>query len=360
MQLASIYRALGDGTPWPQIDESAALRLRSESADLLVAGTLDALGVDRWPAADREPLNRRRQQVAAHELVEAKLLAGTLSRLSHRGEPCLILKGAAIARTHYAVSWWRLRGDIDLLVRAGSLPPVDAALRDVGWRAAVEPAQPIVSGQRHYTHEAPAAPPLDLHLRLLAPVLEHSPAFDDLWPARRIVAGLENAWTLSDADALWYGCVHLALHHGGETRPLWLFDLDRLARGLGGAAWRAFVERAERSQTRAVCAAMLEAAADLFGTSVPPEVRAWQTVTGEHSVRILHAPSELRLQLLNVGALKGWRGRAGWVRAHLFPDGEYMRQRYGARGHVGLAMAYARRVVSGALRWVQDTAAGKR
>ena len=81
------------------------------------------------------------------------------------------LKGAALARTHYAQPHLRRRNDIDFFVRQVDLARAEAVLSALGFARATEADAELWTGQRHYAKTTPGGTGhVDLHWRVVDPL----------------------------------------------------------------------------------------------------------------------------------------------------------------------------------------------
>ena len=78
-----------------------------------------------------------------------------------------------------------------------------------------------------------------------------------------------DAITLGKVDALLLACVHPVMHHRGEPRALWLYDIHLLAGTLSAEEVEAFAARARHAAVAVVCAQQLRLAQTVFATPVP-------------------------------------------------------------------------------------------
>ncbi len=189
--------------------------------------------------------------VARYQLQLVRLeqhhLAQTLAPL---GVPLVLLKGAAYAAQEYGFAEGRPLSDLDLMVPAGELARVEAALRRAGWRS--ESKDPY--DERYYREWSHEIPPLvgpgrhlevDLHHTILPPTARMKPDAARLL-ADSVPSKLEPFRVLSAADQVLHAAVNLVQDVDTAERLRDLVDMDGLLRTHGGHArlWTELLEHA--------------------------------------------------------------------------------------------------------------------
>lgn len=313
---------------------------------------VDALLARRLRARDRL------RGAAAHALSGEHDLLEICDAAHRHGIDTLLIKGAALAYTHYPEPHLRPRADIDLLVRRRDLPCAEAVLTGCGYARDVEADAELWTGQRHFVKWGAAGPVMvDLHWRAANPLaFSDALAFDDVWPRAVMVPALgRHARTLAPADSLLLACLHRVAHHRDRVELLWLWDIHLLASRLPPEEFARFSERAVRARVAQVCARSLDLARECFGTVIPADTRqTLAAASGEPSAAFLgEGLGPLDVARSDLAALRGWRVRAGLVREHLVPPASYMRQRYPRWPAALLPIAYVHRIVKGAPRWLR-------
>jgi hypothetical protein len=139
-------------------------------------------------------------------------------------------------------------------------------------------------------------------------------------------------------------------------RLLWLYDIDRVARGLNEPKWKAFVDLAIERQVAAVCRRSLERTAEWFKTTVPGEVierlRRTDAVAAEVTAGYLEARPQAEALVDDLRTLESWTDRVRLVGEHVFPPADYMRRVYAPSSSVPLPLLYVWRFVRGARKWL--------
>jgi hypothetical protein len=303
---------------------------------------------------------------AAVDLVRCAMLREAVAALDHAGVRPLLVKGAALAHTHYEAPWLRPRSDSDVLVTPDGAAAAEAALSALGYRRALRLPGEWVSSQSSHVLEGPGGVEhsIDLHWRVnnsqvLGALVSHAEIEDQsiplpaLGPASRAPSG---------PHALLIACLHrVASEHApyvvdgvsyfGGDRLIWLLDIDRLVRSLE-AGERARFERLvmERGAGR-LCAVGIRAATDAFATPGGRELASELSAVPRGSLvdRYLAAGPRGR-EWLDFRALPGARARLAFLRETFWPDAEYLRAREPARAAWPPALMRARRILLGLAR----------
>ncbi len=332
----------GDEAPAPS-DELIALA-RAHRVDALLAQRTRARDTLRPAAA--QALSTERDVI---EVCDA----------AHRhGVDALLLKGAALAYTHYPEPHLRPYADVDLLIRRDDLERAAAMLAEIGYTRDVEADAELWTGQRHYLKTSTAGPVMvDLHWRVANPLaFADALAFDEVWPRAVAVPALgPHARTLSPADSLLLACLHRVAHHHDRVELLWLWDIHLLVSRMSDDELALFASGAIRAKLGVVCARGLTLARECFATAVPVDVlSALEAADGEPSAAFVGASfSPFDVARADMAALSSWRARAGLAREHLFPPASYMRERYPRWPAALLPIAYVHRMLRGAPRWLR-------
>ena len=340
--LRSLAAALVDGASMP-MDEQTLDLARRHRIDRLI------------PLADARV--DRRLAVAAALSSEHEIRA--ICDGAHRGGIALVLiKGAALAYTHYAAPHLRPRDDIDVLVRREELDRVALMLTSLGYEREPDGDGELWTGQRHYVKTTPSGVArVDVHWRAANPrAFSQSLPFEDVWARVVPIPALgPHARTLSPPDALLLACLHRVAHHRDRIELLWLWDIHLLASCLQDRELEIFRSSAVQAGTALICARGLRLAHEYFRTVVPAGLLAdLEAPSDEPSAAFLGAAMRpFDVARADLEALATWRERAGLLREHLFPPAAYMRQRFPRWPAVLLPLAYVHRIVQGAPRWMR-------
>ncbi len=330
----------------PPADVVAAAR--AEGVFLLLADRL------RLPAFAEEL-----RAAVVIEALQASALRGVLAAIAATGVRPILLKGAALAQTHYARPELRPRLDTDLMIPAAAREEVARVLSDSGYIRPPEIDGDLAVGQFHFSrldgHGMWHA--LDVHCRISnVRAFADAITYDELAAEAVALPALgRHALAPSSMHSLFIACVHRIAHHNDAPNLLWLYDVHLIAKALTSEERAAFVALASARRMRAVCARTLTLAQDAFGgidRDVIGALRAGD-LPAEPSAAFVGGGLR-RFDILKSDlAATAWTSRLRLLREHLFPAASYMRQRFPRWPVVLLPIAYLCRIVAGAPRWLR-------
>ena len=293
------------------------------------------------------------------EALRARELRAVVEALHERGVRPVLMKGAALAYTHYRRPELRPRSDVDLMIPDGARDRVAQCLTSVGYRRPPEIDGDVAIGQFHFAREDAhgCEHALDVHwrvsnVRAFADVITYEELARD---AVAVPPLGRHAMAASAVHALLIACVHRIAHHSDTPNLLWLYDVHLIAKALTPEDREAFVALASARRMRAVCARTLTLAQDAFGGIDSDVLGALSS--GDRSVEPSAAFVGGRLRQFDILkadlAATAWTSRLRLLREHLFPAASYMRQRFPRWPVVLLPVAYVCRIVAGAPRWLR-------
>jgi hypothetical protein len=289
-----------------------------------------------------------------------------LDALAADGLQPLVLKGGALAHSHYPEPALRPRSDTDLLVPEDQRETAGRTLHRLGYTRAPGVAGELVSYQSLWsrTDERGGHHFIDLHWRISnSQVLARALTYPEL--AARCVplpALGASARALAPVDALLLACLHLAGHAGetarvggtprpGSDRLIWLYDIHLLAGRLSETQFDDFASLAAARRLTTLCRVALDRARASLGTAIPARVRQVLDPAGpaEPSAYLLR-PDAWRNLAGDFLAVGGWQERLRWLGELAFPAADYMRWRYRDAALPWLPLLYLRRACSAAVR----------
>ncbi|HAK54405.1 MAG: nucleotidyltransferase family protein [Vicinamibacterales bacterium] len=356
----------GRSVEWPYGPDPAAVDRFLDAARLhdvqpLLHQRLRAADwVGRWPIEVAERLAEAAGAQAALECLRHEELAHVLHTLSDRGLSPLLMKGAALAHTHYASPALRPRGDTDLLVRPEARVAARGALEDLGYEPVNVTSGALVSYEftMKKTDRWGVEHLVDVHWRVnnrqaFAWTLSH----DELAAAAVNVAVL-GARVLAPAHALLLACMHRVTHFGAPffdggrprfgDRLIWLYDIHLLASAMPRTESTEFARLAVDRGMAGVCLDGLSRAADVFATELPADLVAGLIAASKtEGGASLLAHGQLAAMAHDLRTLPRWRDRLRLVLEHLLPPADYMRRKYPAHGRAWLPWLYLRRAAVG-------------
>src|SRR3984893_2363738 len=353
------------GPPVPlstmDVPEFLALSAAEGILGLLHARVCATGAAHHLPPTLVEGLRAGAHRQAAMELAQRVELRRLVVAIRTRGLDMLLMKGASLAYDVYPDPAWRVRSDVDLLIRAADRARVRAWPEQLGFRS-----EPEVSG-RFATYQFHCARIdghgvrhlCDVHWKIANPQrFADAIPFDELAQAAVPIPALgPDARGLGRAHALWLACVHQVAHHYNRDMLVWAYDVHLLAETLDAADVARFLALADRTGVRRICLRALLLARTRFGTTIPPTAL---TTLGaapakEPSCVFLDPgvrPFDVLLDDLRV--LRGWRARLTLLKEHLFPDPCDIGRTYARGSRALLVWLYGRRIVAGAAKWFRQ------
>ena len=345
-----------------------------EISDALVTAADDhgvAALIAASPAAAVAPpsiasrLRRILADAEALSMLRTRELRRVLEALASAGLRPVVIKGAHLAHAIYASPALRPRTDTDLAIDQPDHERAAQVLGALGYRRLVHVRGTLILGQCHfdYVDGAGVEHAIDLHWRVAAPLVlrdVRTPAalLRDAVPIPALGGA---AYGPALPDALLIACVHLVAHHRETPRLLWLHDIASLSRALDANGVHQFVRTAEAERVRSICAAALRRAGEFSGdASLAGLIDRLDAVpaSDEPSARLLNTNRKADELWLDLRAARGWSERFVLVKEHAWPDADYMRATHGEAAW--LPLAYARRALGGALRWMRPTSPSDR
>jgi len=280
------------------------------------------------------------RQALAAAIVRDRELDAIVDSFNNASLSTVVLKGAALGRTVYASPAMRPRCDADLLIRASDVSRAAPLLTSLGYR--IEPngvGEQVIRQQLwRRVDNSGVQHDVDLHWAISnRPRFARLFVFDDLF-ARGVAFGdRQHVRAIGLVDALRHAAIHLAGHHDGEERLIWLYDIHLLAERLGDEQ----VAELKRGFVAQEVSAALNAARALFedGANVPAGLPRQSTIH--------RAASDIRWT-------HGVRARIALLSQHLFPSADHVLRKYGSKHRAVLPLLYARRAGSGVAKVIRE------
>ncbi len=292
---------------------------------------------------------------AAHELAVKHELDTTLAGITGEMD-FLLLKGTPLAYSLYPEPWLRPRSDTDILFR--SAEDADKAWQTFQRQGYLRPN--AISGQ-YVSHEFYCTREnnngvscmIDLHWRLSnAHVFAHVFDFDELKNSAIGIEELAGSLALDPVHALLHACIHRIAHRpeGLHNRLIWLYDIHLLARTFNEGQWERLVALATEKSLCGITLDGLTISNKELGTPLPEEVSSELVQASRHeSTAATIGRTRLSMELAGLRALPNWRMRIGLVREHLFPNADYMLEKYQPSSKATLPLLYLRRIIKGTI-----------
>lgn len=305
-------------------------------------------------------LRARATEAATLDLLREAELKATIADLVRHDVVPIVMKGSALAYSHYPRPDLRPRIDCDVIIPVAARPLVESLLKSRGYAPRDIAKVEMVMHQAMYVKRRGTMllQAVDVHWKIANPQ-----PFADLWtyedfaarslPLDQLAAGVRR---LGDVDALLLACVHRVAHHFDTDNLIWLYDIDLIARRLTADQWEDFFAQAIRRKIAAVCRRSLERTAELFPSDDVTRMLAAGRLAAdgqEPTARYLEARRHAGVVLDDLLALSGWRDRWRLMREHLLPPPEYLRAKYAPGSSAPLAVLYMQRLVLGAVKWLR-------
>jgi hypothetical protein len=363
---ARFQRLLSSGLDWERL-LTAAIRLRIQGLLFKHLGDSDSRRLA--PAGILERLEREFRNQTVRGLIIYGQIARILDAAGEKGLGVLLLKGAWLARWVYRDPALRPFDDIDLLCREEDVPGLVAVLQQQGYRQWVGLDRSRIHARMFFElfhHLPPFAKPggarVELHTSLVPDQVGRAAPMEAVW--RRAV-GLawegRRGYVLSPEDQVFHLSSHLAKHlEVGDLTLAWFCDIHEIVRAFSPFLDWGLIEglAAAMKNERQLCALWQQLRA-YWGTPFP----------GELTKRLDSAPAGPGLPVLLRGGMAA-RPEAGTIRGYarflkearsipsgkdrfvylwkqLFPDGDYLRRKYGIPRGRTLQCYYAYHVYIG-------------
>lgn len=303
------------------------------------------------PPRVRDRLGRRSKQLAAIELARAHDQTGLRNLLAESGIRAVLMKGGALAYTHYPAPYLRTRVDTDIFI----------SLRDIGKiRELFERSGYRLEGWIYKSHQFKAMKSgfggqvikYDVHWRssnnaAYARVLAHDSVLEEAVP----IPQLDGFNALSPRHALLQACLHRAANPNHDAdRLIWIYDLHLILNRMTEVETLEFANLAVRFNIQAICLESIEKASQNFKTKVPQSaLSVLRTPVPARTPAGAYTGSQLALMMDDLRLLRGGRNRLDYVREFLFPPADYLLRRYGKTGHHWTPVLYCRYWFGGVL-----------
>ena len=258
-----------------------------------------------WPAALRSAIAARARQHAIVEQLQRSELTAVVGELTSRSVRSIVLKGAALAYTHYPHPCLRPREDFDLLVHESQKERRGrcvAGSRVLAARDGDRPARHLSADVRPGCRPGCAS-----YVRSSLARVESSGVFTPSslgdvsrrMPARFPLSTL-SVEGLAPPHALLLACLHRVAHHFDPPTLIWLYDIHLLASSMSEDDAARFVALAVDSGLAAICARGIARAQHHFRTPLPAAFEDLAPA-GDEPLAAYHAQGVSALRRAHVG-----------------------------------------------------------
>lgn len=303
---------------------------------------------------------RRASSIA--ELYRRQNILKTLGLLRDHHSHCLLLKGSALAYSHYQKPYLRVRADTDLLISPGSKQAVEDCLLENGYRKSNTVSGELISHQCTFSKtENQIDHRYDIHWKLSNRNAYASRFdFEELYRQREQVNSLsEHVYRLGDDDALLHSIVHFYGHFPDEReRLIWIYDLHLLCSRFTPSQWSQLVQKSADKKLDSLVTQALQLTRATFATPIPGDV---QRALEKSPVRLdkieqrrLSSPRWSRIEQFK----SDWNAlsvtqRCRLLKEYMLPPAEFILRQNHSRNKLLLPYFYLKRLVSGAIRLVK-------
>lgn len=345
----------GEALPWPDATDREFYdtfldRAIANGVDCLVCHCLKPTPAwQQLPGDLREQLEQRTRNAIAVEMARASDLLALNEGLAGAGLDMLLLKGSALAYTHYPQPHLRARVDTDIFIDPRKIRQVRAVLEDLGYR---------LLGWTYKSHQFSATREkydgrvirYDVHWRAnngarFARVIDFSGAMRHSVS----VPGLAGSRTLDPARALLLACMHRASTvQQNHDRLNWVYDVHLLLTAMTADEQAEFTRLAVMNNLQAVCLESLEQSRQCFGTKVSEDLlNSLEVPTPPKSLNSRFAASHTALLLDDFKLLPDRQSKLEFLSEFFFPPADYLLNRYKKKSRFWLFPLYLRYVFGG-------------
>jgi hypothetical protein len=304
------------------------------------------------------------------DLRHRQILVPLLDDLAKAEVTAVLLKGTALAYSHYPSPSLRPRGDTDILVPASEKVNVVRILEAHGFTRDLDsfvgmPASVI--RQEAWSNTAPdgSKHAVDLHWEVMnAWTLSH---LFDADTVRRKAQPLErlspSARMICNIDAVYHACIHRAVHvqspyyvkdqafRGGD-RLIWLYDLHLMLPVLTAADWAELISLCRAHDTADLCLDALTETNRLLGAHIPPNVLDSLKAERRDGApkQFLVESSGVQSLISNLRAIPTFEAKRQYLLHLLFPSKAYLAAKYPDMAGKPVGLMHLRRIFAAALR----------
>jgi hypothetical protein len=310
---------------------------------------------DRWhncPLALQRSISNARSHAVAVSMIREQFLSSLFSALLEAGIKLILLKGEALAHTHYVSPELRVRGDTDIFVSIADIRITIQVLESDGFTVSNERS-------RYKSHQFTASKVIlngislqvDVHWRI-----SNIPAYARMFNykmclerSREISVSSQKCRVLQPSQGLILACVHLSVQPDEfADRLIWLYDIhllistmseDELLDVAGLAA--------EKKVERLVFDAIKKAQVCFRTTTQHDIIASLQLTDGIRTERGGYSQSYLALIIADLHELPSLSLRWALVSELLFPGSAWLLSKYTKTSSAWVPILYMRYLVTG-------------
>jgi len=301
-----------------------------------------------WPEDIRLALEKSSKAGVAQEMLRSHHLSRILQEFNRAGVRCLLIKGEALAITHYATPGTRTRCDSDLFIDLGDIEAAKQAVLD----ADLNIVSPVYKSHQFTVSRADdlsGTVHFDVHWRISNhPVYARVISFEEAFNHSLEIPGMENTRMLNAVDALLLACMHrMGNDRHDRNRLIWIHDIHALTTAMDADELLKFAAKTKRLQVQEACLEGLSLSAQCFLTPVPDQViEMLQAPNPPRSRSVRIAQSNLGLLIDDWKSLADRRSRLGLLKELFWPSSSFLLHKYHKTSKLWLPALYVRQVVS--------------
>lgn len=301
-----------------------------------------------WPKDIRLALERSSKAGVAQDMLRSHHLSRILHKFDRAGVRCLLIKGEALANSHYATPGTRTRCDSDLFIDLDDIEAAKQAVLD----ADMSIVSPVYKSHQFTVSRAgdlSGTVHFDVHWRISNhPLYARAISFEEAFDHSLEVPGMENTRMLNAVDALLLACMHrMGNERHDRNRLIWIHDIHALTTAMDANELLKFAAKAERLQVQEACLDGLSMSAKCFLTPVPDRViEILQAPRPPRSRSVRIAQSNLGLLIDDWKSLADRRSRLGLLKELFWPSSSFLLHKYDKTSKLWLPALYVRQVLS--------------
>lgn len=311
-----------------------------------------------WPGEIRARLKRTSLHHAAHDLAAESKTRDLLTKLQASGIRPIVLKGTAIAYTHYSEKSTRTRGDIDLLFQRSELSRAFRIMEAQGYEYVYR--QGFLGQELGYVDVSagPTNLPLDIHWRSSSYVLmAHILNTEEIIRSAVTIPDLAPLpCAMNPVHALMHACMHWVKHlaSGDSIRILWVYDIYLLAKQLSATEIRQFISGVTEKRISRICLAALSYVEQkLHCRNLVKLIRNLETIKQKEATARMLGPNARSFVAGDVFSSADISFLPRVLEDILFPPGAYLLRLYGKQQPMWLPLLYTHRLSAGLLEYVR-------
>ncbi len=272
----------------------------------------------------------------------------------------VILKGAVMAYHYYPQPHHRPMVDVDILIAENTGEIIRKLLVENGFDLVSSNAGEIVLTQFSCTKMLSHCLTLhlDIHSKLFnRPGMHDLLDYDEIRAeARRITVYSQEFLVPSACHCLIHACLHLMAHHENSRRLIWLYDIKLILEKFTEIDREQLLAFTHSKRIAIVILTAINACNTVFPlgrVALNSELERQSNDQAENAhpaTRLLHKHSPATLLLSDWGQIKGMENRLKWLKEHLFPKPEYIREKYGVQYSPLILIFYVWRIIGGSVR----------